>query len=116
MLVQRAMSDDSRPPGHTAAPHRARALVLDGSPPRHEEAKDHRLEHLLGRRVDGGSREETVLPVALDSRRGSGKCNHLRFRVVFRFLFVLLLFVSCCFVFYFFVFIFLLREKGHAET
>ena len=42
-------------------------LYSMGSLPRHEEAKDHRLEHLLGRRVDGGSREETVLPVALDS-------------------------------------------------
>ena len=116
MLVQRAMSDDSRPPGHTAAPHRARALVLDGSLPRHEEAKDHRLEHLLGRRVDGGSREETVLPVALDSRRGSGKCNHLRFRVVFRLLFVLLLFVSRCFVFYVIRFHFFKEERGHGES
>mmetsp|Transcript_72419 Transcript_72419/g.174826 ORF Transcript_72419/g.174826 Transcript_72419/m.174826 type:complete len:204 (+) Transcript_72419:210-821(+) len=66
----RAARDDAQPRGHAAAPHRARALLLDGPLPRHEEAQDHRVDHLLGRRADGGSRQAAALPVALDRRRG----------------------------------------------
>ena len=42
--------------------------------------------------------------------------NVLRFRVVFRLLFVLLLFVSRCFVFYVIRFHFFKEERGHGES